>query len=777
MNIPTNVEDALKNSQKLQEEISRLRKEVIALKAADEQRERSEAALRESEGRFQATFEQAAVGIMHIAPDGHYLRINKKFCEIVGYTREELQKLNFQSITYPNDLEADLVYFNDLVAGKMDTYSIDKRYVRKDGSVVWANLTVSGMRGQDGQLKYLMGFVEGITKRKLAEASVRESREMLRLVMDNIPQRIFWKDTRSVYIGCNANFAWAAGVGSPEHIVGKTDYDLAWTRTEADSFRRDDREVMDYDRPKYHIIEPQLQADGRQSWLDTNKIPLHDSEGKVIGLLGTYEDITGRLALEEQLKLTQFSVDHFTDSSIWLGPEGRVLYVNDAACKSLGYSRDELLSRNIWDIDPDFFPESYSRIWKTLKERGSFTFESLHVTCGGRKFPVEVSANYIRFGDREYLISFDRDITWRKRSEEELRKSEADLARSQEIAHLGSYAWDIQKDEIRWSDELYRIFKYRPREFTVTYEGFLELVAPEDRVTLNEAVAKTLSEHGYLDVDYRIVQRGGTIRYVHTEGQVICDVRGQPVSMFGTTQDITDRKHAEIQLEAAKSQAELYVDLMSHDIGNMNQAMMGYLEMALDMLKPQGEERALLSQPLEIIANSSRLINNVRKLKQLQAGSVPSMTLDLGQVLSGVKADFSSFPGRDVTINFDQVPDCLVEANSMLNDLFANLVDNAIRHSSGKLIVDILLSKVTRDHTDYYRVDVEDNGPGISDQLKEKLLSTVEGGDKKAERRGIGLLLIKSLLDRFNGQMWIEDRVSGDYRKGSRFVVLLPAKE
>ena len=99
-------------------------------------------------------------------------------------------------------------------------------------------------------------------KRKIAEEAIRASGEMLRLVLDNIPQRVFWKDIHSVYLGCNMNFARAAGVGSPENIAGKTDYDLAWTRAEADAFRRDDREVMDNDRPKYHIIEPQMQADG-----------------------------------------------------------------------------------------------------------------------------------------------------------------------------------------------------------------------------------------------------------------------------------------------------------------------------------------------------------------------------------------------------------------------------------------------------------------------------------------------------------------------------------
>jgi PAS domain S-box-containing protein len=484
-------------------------------------------------------------------------------------------------------------------------------------------------------------------KRKTAEMAIRESDEMLRLVIDNIPQRVFWKDIHSVYLGCNMNFARAAGADRPEDIVGKTDYDLAWTRAEADAYRRDDREVMDNDRPRYHIIEPQMQADGRQSWLDTNKVPLHDAQGRVIGILGTYEDITGRLATEERLQLTQFAVDRFTDSSIWLSPLGKIQYVNEAACKSLGYSRDELLSLSVWDFDADYDPDTFARFFERIKKLGSLMIESTHITKGGHCFPVEISANYLRFRDRELLITFDRDII--------------------------------------------------------------------------------------------------------------------------------DRKLAEARLEEAKSQAELYVDLMSHDIGNMDQAMLGYLEMAVDVLRPEGAEKVLLTQPLEIIKNSTRLINNVRKLRQLQAGELSTRKLDLGKVLSEVKADFSRVPGRDVRIDYSPVSGCIVEANDMLKDLFSNLIDNAIRHSSGDLRIGIGLSKVMHGDNECYRVAVEDNGPGISDQLKEKLLSAARGESGKAERRGIGLLLVRALLEAYHGTLQIENRVPWDYRQGARFVVFLPA--
>lgn len=129
--------------------------------------------------------------------------------------------------------------------------------------------------------------------------------QLLQLVMDNIPQFIFWKDRNSVFLGCNRNFAKIAGFDSPEELVGKTDYDMPWRPEEAEFFRRIDRDVMESGRPRYHIIEPQLQAGGKEAWLDTNKIPLFDDHGEVVGILGTYEDITERKLAQEALQHAQ----------------------------------------------------------------------------------------------------------------------------------------------------------------------------------------------------------------------------------------------------------------------------------------------------------------------------------------------------------------------------------------------------------------------------------------------------------------------------------------
>jgi len=129
--------------------------------------------LRESEERFRATFEQAAVGLAHVGLDGQWLRVNQRLCEIVGYSYSELLTLTFQDITYPDDLETDLEFVRQMMAGTLSTYSMEKRYIRKDGSITWINLTVSLVRAQNGEPRYFISVIEEINRRKQIEAEIQ----------------------------------------------------------------------------------------------------------------------------------------------------------------------------------------------------------------------------------------------------------------------------------------------------------------------------------------------------------------------------------------------------------------------------------------------------------------------------------------------------------------------------------------------------------------------------------------------------------------------------
>jgi PAS domain S-box-containing protein len=144
------------------------------------ERKRLEEVLKENEERFRSTFEQAAIGIAHVSPEGHFLRVNQRFCDIVGYTNEEMLAHTFQDITHPDDLNNDLEFIRQVLSGEIQTYSLEKRYFKKNGSIVWVNLTVSLIRKSSGEPKYFISAIENITKQKQAEKALQKAHDEMK---------------------------------------------------------------------------------------------------------------------------------------------------------------------------------------------------------------------------------------------------------------------------------------------------------------------------------------------------------------------------------------------------------------------------------------------------------------------------------------------------------------------------------------------------------------------------------------------------------------------
>ncbi len=166
------------------EELSARVQEIVT------QRSLLDAEKRETQARFEATFEQAAVGLAHVAPDGRWLRVNRKLCDILGYSRDDLRRMTFQDITHPDDLETDVGHMARLLSGEIPSYSMEKRYIRADGRTLWAQLTVSLVREDTGRPDYFISVVEDIDRRKGAEAALREIRERFTVLVENAPEAI-----------------------------------------------------------------------------------------------------------------------------------------------------------------------------------------------------------------------------------------------------------------------------------------------------------------------------------------------------------------------------------------------------------------------------------------------------------------------------------------------------------------------------------------------------------------------------------------------------------
>ncbi|MCP4217704.1 MAG: PAS domain S-box protein, partial [bacterium] len=278
-------------------QIKELRKEIESCKRAEERLQ--------GELVFNDMIIQSVPGLFYIFEKDatHLIRRNSTWATVTGYSEDELDKLSVLNAIGDRELGAEKIreVFEKGYA------SMENTLITKSGRHL--SYYFSGRRLDINGNTYLIGLGEDIGERKSArlklqesEAHLRDSRRVLQMVMNTIPQFLFWKDLDSVYLGCNMNFSRVAGFDNPEDIEGKTDYDMPWKKGEADFFRECDRKVMDNDSPEYHIIEPQLQANGKQAWVDTNKLPLHDEDGNVVGILGLYEDITKRKLQEEELR-------------------------------------------------------------------------------------------------------------------------------------------------------------------------------------------------------------------------------------------------------------------------------------------------------------------------------------------------------------------------------------------------------------------------------------------------------------------------------------------
>jgi signal transduction histidine kinase len=158
-------------------------------------------------------------------------------------------------------------------------------------------------------------------------------------------------------------------------------------------------------------------------------------------------------------------------------------------------------------------------------------------------------------------------------------------------------------------------------------------------------------------------------------------------------------------------------------------------------------------------------------------GVYNSEIIDLCALLAEVVTEYSSLPGTNVKVNYTKVNGCYVNANILLKDVFVNLVDNAIKHSDGSPTIKIEVNKIIDGCSSFYKVAVEDNGPGISDEMKGEVFHRLKRGQTQARGRGLGLYIVKTLVNDFHGQVWAEDRVQGDHTKGARFIVMLPAIE
>ncbi|MBW4681645.1 MAG: PAS domain S-box protein [Microcoleus vaginatus WJT46-NPBG5] len=569
----------------------------------------AEAALREKQHLLERIAEATpSIVYLYDLIKEQNIYLNRAMFATLGYTPAQIQAMGatfLSEVMHPEDFAKVQINFENLAKAK-EGEIVEGEYRMRHANGEWrwfySRDTVFAHTA-DGCPHLLLGISEDITERKQTELDLRSSRQMLHLVLDNIPQAIFWKDRNSVYLGGNRLFAKDAGLDSVENIAGKTDYDLAWRKEEADFFREWDRQVMETDTPQYHIIETQLEADGKQAWIDTNKVPLHDASGQVIGILGTYEDITERKQMEKALQASEerfrLLVEGVKDYAIYLlDAQGYVSSWNTGAERIKGYHAQEIVGKHF----SCFYELADRQLGKpnlqleTCAATGRFEGEGWRICKNGSRFWASATISALRdeAGQLRGFAKVVRDITERKQAEEALQKTNEILGIKvevqttelrvvieqlhQEIGQRTQAEAEAQKSQQKYRSVVNSlkevIFQtdtqgswtflnpawYEITGFSVEEslgKFFLDFVHPDDQQCQIELFQRLINnEKDYCRQEIRYLTKhnktSGDYRWLEVFARLSTDDSGELTGITGTLNDITERKQTEAALRESE---------------------------------------------------------------------------------------------------------------------------------------------------------------------------------------------------------------------------------
>ncbi len=517
-------------------------------------RKQMEKALKESEERFKLLYERAPLGYQSLDENGHFIEVNQAWLDAFGYSRDEVIGKSFGDFLHPDWAD----HFKDnfpRFKAVGEVLGVEFEMVKKDGSNIL--VLFNGKIGKDEKGNFLQThcILHDITAQRRTEKAIRESEDKYRRLVESTADWVWSVDIEGRHTFSNQAIRQILGYEVQE-ILGESAFQLIHPDDRErikEIFKRAVERKEDWE----NLSTRWLHKDDSVRFIESTAQPVLDTNNNLFGFSGIGRDITDRIKAEEDLKLINFSVNHAKDAMYWMGPDAHFTNVNDAACRALGYTREELLTMSVHDIGPEFPKEVWPAHWDELRVRGSFMFETTHLRKDGSIFPVEISINYLKYGDQEYNCAFARDITERKHAENALRESEKKYRMLVETMNDGLAVYDKNNVNTYTNEKFCQMLGYSIDEIIGRpAEDFLD---EDNQSILKEQIAKRKKGD---QEPYELVwtRKDGQKIYTIISPEPMFDSAGQYSGSFAIITDITEIEHSKQMLQESEAFTKTVLD-------------------------------------------------------------------------------------------------------------------------------------------------------------------------------------------------------------------------
>ncbi len=676
----------------------------------------------------------------------------------------------------------------------------DEQQPRPDGSVHWIRSSKVPLRDRTGVVSGILGTYDDITDLRKAQDELFESQQKLRLVLDTIPQRVFWKDRNFAFAGANATFVRYVNLSDESALIGKTDYDMNTSPT-ADKYRADDRQVVDSGEPMLAYEERNTRPDGSEGWIRTSKVPLRDRAGNVVGLLGTFEDITDSKMAEETLRQNERLLDSIIENIpdmvfVKDAHDLHAVVVNRAEAALLGYTKEELLHGDDHTLAVPEEVAFFESIDRQVLETGQIvdipeepltrrdgTTRLLHT----RKIPILDDE-----GRARYLLGISEDITDRKESEEARRDSEERYRHI--IESITDYIVNVKIEHgravhVTHGPGCVAVTGYSQEELNSDPDLWGSLVVPEDRELVEQSERKVLAGERVGQIEHRLRRKDGSIRWVRHTTALRFDLSGRAIAYDGLIQDTTEQRTLQDQLTQAQKMEGIgrLAGGVAHDFNNLLTAILGYVEMCrLDLPGELPADHPARLDLSEIAGAGERAASLTRQLLTFASRQmVAPVRLDLGVLVKDSLNMIGRLLGDDIEIETALDPESgTVEADAgQIQQLLVNLAVNArdAMPNGGRLVIGTGSETVDRATAmvrpgaapgPHVLLSVTDTGEGMTDEVASHLFEPFFTTKELGKGTGLGLATCHGIVRQMGGHI---DVVS-ELGHGTTFRVYLPRK-